>query len=192
MKYQALAAGKVDVIDGYSTDGLIARYDLVVLEDDRRFFPPYEAAALVGRGLAERRPDAIAALTELSGTAGRGHHARSQPAGRGRRASRWRAWRRDALADLGLTGAGSVSRPTAAEAPQAGPRRAISGSSGATLLRMTGAASAAGGALARRGHGGGRAARRSALERFARRSGGDRSARSACSRPSPASRCSRS
>jgi osmoprotectant transport system permease protein len=40
VKYQALAAGKVDVIDGYSTDGLIARYDLVVLEDDRRFFPP--------------------------------------------------------------------------------------------------------------------------------------------------------
>jgi osmoprotectant transport system permease protein len=67
VKYQALAAGEVDVIDGYSTDGFIARYDLVVLRDDRRFFPPYEAAALVSRRLAERRPDAIAALTELSG-----------------------------------------------------------------------------------------------------------------------------
>jgi osmoprotectant transport system permease protein len=66
VKYQALAAGQVDVIDGYSTDGLIARYDLVVLRDDRRFFPPYEAAALVGPGLAERQPAAIAALTELS------------------------------------------------------------------------------------------------------------------------------
>ncbi len=40
VKYQALAAGKVDVIDGYSTDGLIARYDLIVLRDDRGFFPP--------------------------------------------------------------------------------------------------------------------------------------------------------
>jgi osmoprotectant transport system permease protein len=67
VKYQALAAGEVDVIDGYSTDGFIARYDLVVLRDDRRFFPPYEAAALVSRRLAERRPDAVAALTELSG-----------------------------------------------------------------------------------------------------------------------------
>ncbi|HJR51718.1 MAG TPA: glycine betaine ABC transporter substrate-binding protein, partial [Gemmatimonadales bacterium] len=67
VKYQALAAGEVDVIDGYSTDGLIARYDLVVLEDDRRFFPPYEAAALVSGTLAERRPEAVAALTELSG-----------------------------------------------------------------------------------------------------------------------------
>jgi osmoprotectant transport system permease protein len=67
VKYQALAAGEVDVIDGYSTDGFIARYDLVVLRDDRRFFPPYEAAALVSRRLAEQRPDAVAALTELSG-----------------------------------------------------------------------------------------------------------------------------
>jgi osmoprotectant transport system permease protein len=67
VKYQALAAGQVDVIDGYSTDGLIARYDLVVLRDDRRFFPPYEAAALVSGALAAREPAAIAALTELSG-----------------------------------------------------------------------------------------------------------------------------
>ena len=51
VKYQALAAGEVDVIDGYATDGLIAKYDLVVLTDDRQFFPPYEAAALVGARL---------------------------------------------------------------------------------------------------------------------------------------------
>lgn len=67
VKYQALAAGQVDVIDGYATDGLIARYDLVVLEDDRGFFPPYEAAALLAPGLATRSPAAVAALTELSG-----------------------------------------------------------------------------------------------------------------------------
>jgi osmoprotectant transport system permease protein len=66
VKYQALAAGEVDVIDGYSTDGFIARYDLVVLRDDRRFFPPYEAAALAGAGLVKRSPGAVAALTELS------------------------------------------------------------------------------------------------------------------------------
>jgi osmoprotectant transport system permease protein len=67
VKYQALAAGQVDVIDGYSTDGLIARYDLVVLIDDRHFFPPYEAAALIGRRLAGEVPAAAAALAELSG-----------------------------------------------------------------------------------------------------------------------------
>ncbi len=67
VKYQALAAAAVDVVDGYSTDGLLARYDLVTLADDRHFFPPYEAAALVGPRLARARPDAVAALTLLSG-----------------------------------------------------------------------------------------------------------------------------
>jgi osmoprotectant transport system permease protein len=66
VKYRALAERAVDVIDGYSTDGFIARYDLVVLEDDRDFFPAYEAAPLVSRALAAR-PAAIAALTELAG-----------------------------------------------------------------------------------------------------------------------------
>jgi osmoprotectant transport system permease protein len=67
VKYQALAAGEVDVIDGYATDGFIARYDLVVLEDDLRFFPPYEAAALVSPGFVRDVPAGVAALTELSG-----------------------------------------------------------------------------------------------------------------------------
>ncbi len=67
VKYRALAAGEVDVIDGYSTDGLIARYGLSVLVDDRRFFPPYDAAALVSEGLTRRSPRAIAVLTLLSG-----------------------------------------------------------------------------------------------------------------------------
>lgn len=67
VKYQALASRGVDVIDGYSTDGFIAKYDLVVLRDDKRFFPPYQAAALVSRRLQRDQPAAIAALTELSG-----------------------------------------------------------------------------------------------------------------------------
>lgn len=67
VKYRALAAGEVDVIDGYSTDGLIARYDLVVLRDDRHFFPPYEAAALLGPGVQRAVPAVAAVLTELSG-----------------------------------------------------------------------------------------------------------------------------
>ncbi len=67
VKYQALASGAVDVIDGYSTDGLLSKYDLVTLVDDRHFFPPYEAAALVSGHLEQRLPAAIAALTLLSG-----------------------------------------------------------------------------------------------------------------------------
>ena len=67
VKYQALASGAVDVIDGYSTDGLLARYDLVTLVDDRHFFPPYEAAALVTERLQSQMPAAVATLTLLSG-----------------------------------------------------------------------------------------------------------------------------
>ena len=66
VKYQALAAGAVDVIDGYSTDGLLAKYDLVTLVDDRHFFPPYEAAALVSDSFAKRQPAAITTLALLS------------------------------------------------------------------------------------------------------------------------------
>ncbi len=67
IKYEALATGAIDVIDGYSTDGLLARYDLVVLTDDLRFFPPYDAAAVVSPRTAQSRPDVIGALSLLSG-----------------------------------------------------------------------------------------------------------------------------
>lgn len=67
VKYQALVAGDVDIIDAYSTDGMLARYPLTVLADDRRFFPPYDAAAMVRGALARERPAAVAALSELSG-----------------------------------------------------------------------------------------------------------------------------
>ena len=67
LKYQALASGSVEVIDGYSTDGLIKKYDLVVLTDDAHVFPPYEAAAIAGARMWRTRPDAVAALSRLSG-----------------------------------------------------------------------------------------------------------------------------
>lgn len=67
VKYRALAGGDVDVVDGYSTDGLIERYDLRILTDDKRFFPPYEAAALIGEALVRDNPAAVTALAELSG-----------------------------------------------------------------------------------------------------------------------------
>ncbi len=67
VKYEALRTGRVDVIDAYSTDGFLARAEVMVLEDDRGFFPPYEAAPLVSRRLQEEFPGAISALTEMAG-----------------------------------------------------------------------------------------------------------------------------
>lgn len=67
LTYRALADGRVDVIAGNSTDGLIAALDLTVLEDDRRYFPPYHAAPVVRRAVLERYPAVGRALAELAG-----------------------------------------------------------------------------------------------------------------------------
>jgi osmoprotectant transport system permease protein len=65
--YAAVAEGEVDVIAAYSTDGRIAAYDLVVLEDERGAIPPYDAVVLVSPALAGRAPDVLAALGRLEG-----------------------------------------------------------------------------------------------------------------------------
>ena len=67
VKYQALEAGAVDVIDAYSTDGRISRYDLAVMADDRGFFPPYDAAPLLSRTFYEERQEAVLVLNRLVG-----------------------------------------------------------------------------------------------------------------------------
>lgn len=55
--YDALSSGKLDVAVGYSTDGRISAYDLKVLEDDRRFFPPYDASPLASDQLLKEKPE---------------------------------------------------------------------------------------------------------------------------------------
>ncbi len=68
LTYRALADGKVDLIAGNSTDGQIAALHLVALEDDRHYFPPYQAAPVVRDGTLRRHPDLRAALDGLAGT----------------------------------------------------------------------------------------------------------------------------
>ena len=65
--YQALQQGEVDMVAANSTDGLLSVRDLRVLADDRRCFPPYEAAFVVREECLSREPRAGPALTELSG-----------------------------------------------------------------------------------------------------------------------------
>jgi osmoprotectant transport system permease protein len=67
LAYEAVAAGKVDVMDVYSTDAKIERYGLRVLEDDRRFFPRYDAVLLYRLDLPGRFPQAWQALRGLEG-----------------------------------------------------------------------------------------------------------------------------
>ncbi len=56
LAYQALQSGSVDVIDVFSTDGRLARSALVILEDDRRFFPAYSAVLVARLDFIERFP----------------------------------------------------------------------------------------------------------------------------------------
>ena len=65
--YRALQNNQVDIVAGSNTDGLIAALDLVVLEDDRHYFPPYDAVPIVRPATLDRHPEVAAGLQKLSG-----------------------------------------------------------------------------------------------------------------------------
>jgi osmoprotectant transport system permease protein len=67
LAYEAVAAGRIDVMDIYSTDAKIERYRLRVLEDDRRFFPRYDAVLFYRLDAPKRFPEAWRALRALEG-----------------------------------------------------------------------------------------------------------------------------
>ncbi|MBI4888299.1 MAG: glycine/betaine ABC transporter substrate-binding protein, partial [Acidobacteria bacterium] len=67
LTYRALADRQVDVIAGDSTAGLIDALDLFMLEDDRRYFPPYDAIPVVHAATLLRHPDIGAAIARVSG-----------------------------------------------------------------------------------------------------------------------------
>jgi osmoprotectant transport system substrate-binding protein len=66
--YRALQEKQVDLVAGNSTDGAITALDLFVLEDDRRYFPPYEAVPVARRATLEKYPALRTALEKLAGT----------------------------------------------------------------------------------------------------------------------------
>src|SRR5688572_22142165 len=63
--YEALAAGEIDVMDLYTTDAKIERYAIVALEDDRAFFPAYDAVLLYRAEVPQRFPEAFNKLKSL-------------------------------------------------------------------------------------------------------------------------------
>jgi osmoprotectant transport system permease protein len=67
LAYQGLNQGTLDVIDCYTTDAEIRRYGVRLLDDDRRYFPNYEAVLLYRADLAERAPAALKAMLRLEG-----------------------------------------------------------------------------------------------------------------------------
>jgi osmoprotectant transport system permease protein len=67
LAYRALVEKAIDVTELYTTDGEIAQYDLLVLEDDKNFFPAYEAVWLYRADLADRHPAVVEQLRRLEG-----------------------------------------------------------------------------------------------------------------------------
>ncbi|MGB2634717.1 MAG: glycine betaine ABC transporter substrate-binding protein [Candidatus Acidiferrum sp.] len=65
--YRALVDRQVDLVAGNSTDGLIDALDLVALEDDRHYFPRYDAVPIIRKSTLDRFPQLRAALGELGG-----------------------------------------------------------------------------------------------------------------------------
>ena len=65
--YRALLDKQVDFVAGNSTDGLLSARDLVILTDDKHYFPPYEAVPIIRSETETRHPEVRAAITELAG-----------------------------------------------------------------------------------------------------------------------------
>ncbi|HTU34658.1 MAG TPA: glycine betaine ABC transporter substrate-binding protein [Candidatus Acidoferrum sp.] len=65
--YRALLDHQVDLVAGNSTDGLLSARDLVILKDDKHYFPPYEAVPIVREETLERHPEVRTALEALNG-----------------------------------------------------------------------------------------------------------------------------
>ncbi|MFQ5740814.1 MAG: glycine betaine ABC transporter substrate-binding protein [Acidobacteriota bacterium] len=65
--YRALADGQIDLAAGNSTSGLISALDLAVLEDDKEYFPPYQAAIVIRQATLDRYPRLKSVLEQLSG-----------------------------------------------------------------------------------------------------------------------------
>ena len=65
--YRALLDKQVDLVAGNSTDGLLAARDLTILQDDKHYFPPYEAVPIVRKDTLDRYPEVRDAVSELAG-----------------------------------------------------------------------------------------------------------------------------
>jgi glycine betaine/choline ABC-type transport system substrate-binding protein len=67
LMYHAISKGEVDVICAFATDGRIAAYRLKPLEDDRKFFPPYEAGPVIRSDVLKQHKELVAILSLLHG-----------------------------------------------------------------------------------------------------------------------------
>ena len=106
LAYEALESGEVDVIDAYTTDAKLQKYALTVLEDDRGYFPRYDAVLLYRRDLPARLPGTFGALERLAGRIDDDHMRRMNAAAE----MEGREFSAIAAEFLGTVGAGGSAR----------------------------------------------------------------------------------
>jgi osmoprotectant transport system substrate-binding protein len=66
LKYKAVTDGKADCVIAFSTDGQISAYNLVLMEDDKGLWPPYQVAPVVRNEVLQRYPNMKDALNKLA------------------------------------------------------------------------------------------------------------------------------
>ncbi|MGE7624416.1 ABC transporter permease/substrate-binding protein [Viridibacillus sp. NPDC096237] len=66
LRYQAIKSGDIDLLDAYSTDSEIRQHKLVVLEDDKKLFPPYQGAPILRNETIKKYPEIEKALNKLA------------------------------------------------------------------------------------------------------------------------------
>ncbi|WP_031546835.1 ABC transporter permease/substrate-binding protein [Salinicoccus luteus] len=67
LRYQAVEGGDINLVDAYSTDAELRQFDMVILEDDRNVFPPYQGAPLFKQSFLDEHPEIIEPLNKLGG-----------------------------------------------------------------------------------------------------------------------------
>ncbi|MCS4488194.1 ABC transporter permease/substrate-binding protein [Streptococcus sciuri] len=67
LRYQAITTNAVQIIDAYSTDSELIKYNLTTLKDDKQLFPPYQGAPLMTEHTAKQYPQVVKALNTLAG-----------------------------------------------------------------------------------------------------------------------------
>lgn len=67
LRYTSIANNKADVIDAFSTDGLLKGFNLKVLKDDKNYFPPYYAAPIINNNTLKKHPELKNLINKLAG-----------------------------------------------------------------------------------------------------------------------------
>lgn len=67
LRYKAIEQNEIQVMDAYATDGKLKEFDMVILEDDKKFFPPYNGAVVIRMETVQKYPSVMEAIHKLSG-----------------------------------------------------------------------------------------------------------------------------